>query len=146
MAIVQSPWGALRRQTSVSGEAGAVKTERFTFTVPAGLTLLANDIIELCVLPAYHTVVDAILVIDEAGTATYDVGLMSGTPGDTDQARTAGNELFAGAADASATRMTKSAGFRIAPVQADRSIGVKVLGASVVGAGQVIDLVLSIKQ
>lgn len=146
MAIVQSPWGALRRQAPVSGEAATVKTERFTYTVPVGVTLLANDIIELAVLPAYHTVVDAIVVIDEAGTATYDVGLMSGIPGDTDQARTAGNELFAGAADASTTRMSKTAGFRIVPTQGDRSIGVKVLGASVVGAGQVIDLVLSTKQ
>jgi hypothetical protein len=146
MSIVQSSWGALKRQAPVSGEAGGVVAERYTFTVPVGLTLAANDIIELAILPAYHTVLDATLVIDEAGTATFDAGIMSSIPGDTDQARTCGNELFAGAADAQATRMSKSAGFRIAPIAGDRSIGIKVLGASVVGAGQIFDLILYTKQ
>lgn len=147
MAIVQSPWGALKRQAPVSGEAGTVKAERFTYTVPAGVTLLAGDIIELAVLPAYHTIVDAILVLDEAGTATYDVGLMSSFAGDADPARTSGNQLWAGAADATTSRLTLASGFRIAASQSiDRSIGVKVVGASVVGAGQVFDLVLFTKQ
>lgn len=146
MAIVQSPWGALKRQAPVSEEAGTVKAERYTYTVPAGVNLAANDIIELAILPAYHTVVDATLIIDEAGTATYDVGIMSSIPGDTDQARTCGNELFAGAVDAQSSRMSKVAGFRIASIAGDRSIGVKVLGASVVGAGQIIDLILYTKQ
>jgi hypothetical protein len=147
MAIVQSAWGALKRQAPVSHEAGTVKAERFTYTVPTGLTLAAGDIIELAVLPAFHTVVDATLIVDEAGTATYDVGLMSSIPGDTTQSRTCGAELFSGAADASTSRMSLPGGFRIAPnVANDRSIGVKVVGASVVGAGQVIDLILYTKQ
>lgn len=146
MAIVQSPWGALRKQAPVSSESGTVKCERYTYTVPAGVTLAAGDIIELAVLPAYHTVVDATLVADETGTATFDVGIMSGILGNPDQARTCGNELFAGAADATANRMTKIGGFRIAPIEGDRAIGVKVVGASIVGAGQVIDLLLYTKQ
>jgi hypothetical protein len=146
MAIVQSSWGALKRQAPVSSEAGTVKVERYTYTVPAGLTLNVNDIIELAILPAYHTVVDATLVVDEAGTATYDVGIMSSIPGDTDQARTCGNELFAAAVDAQSTRMSKIAGFRIVPIAGDRSIGVKVLTASITGAAQVIDLLLYTKQ
>lgn len=147
MSIVQSAWGALRKQAPVSCEAGTVKVERFTYTVPAGLTLAAGDIIELAILPAFHTVVDATLIVDEAGTATYDVGLMSSIPGDTTQSRTCGAELFSGAADATTSRMSLAGGFRIAPNLAnDRSIGVKVVGASVVGAGQVIDLILYTKQ
>lgn len=144
MAIVQSPWGALRKQAPVSREAGGVVAEKYKFVVSAGLA--ANDIIELGVLPAYHTIVDAILVTDETGTATFDVGVMSGTLGDPDQARTCGNELFAGAADASVVRMTKPAGFRIAPIEGDRAIGLKVLGAGIAQAGQVIELILFTKQ
>lgn len=147
MAIVQSAWGALKRQAPVSAEAGTVKAERFTYTVPVGVTLAAGDIIELAILPTYHTVLDATLIIDEAGTATYDVGLMSSIPGDTDQARTCGAQFFSGAADASTTRMSLAGAFRVAASTSnDRSIGVKVVGASVVGAGQVIDLILYTKQ
>lgn len=144
MAIVQSPWGALRKQAPVSCEAGGVVAEKYKFVITGDLA--ANDIIELAVLPAYHTIVDAILIVDEAGTATYDVGIMSGVLGSPDQARTCGNELFAGAADASVTRMTKPSGFRITPIEGDRAIGVKVLGAGIAQASQVIELVLFTKQ
>lgn len=144
MPIVQSPWGALRKQAPVSAEAGGVVAEKYKFVVTADLA--ANDIIELAVLPAYHTIVDAILVTDETGTATFDVGIMSGILGSPDQARTCGNELFAGAADASVVRMTKAAGFRIVPIEGDRAIGLKVLGAGITQAGQVIELVLFTKQ
>jgi hypothetical protein len=146
MSIYQSRWGSLNRQAPVSEEAGTVKCERYTYTIPAGLTLNVNDIIELAILPAYHTVVDATLVSDDIGTATFDVGIMSSIPGDTDQARTCGNELFAGAADGVSVRMSKIAGFRIVPIAGDRSIGVKVLTASITGAAQVIDLLLYTKQ
>lgn len=146
MAIIQSDWGAGRKIASVAAEAGVTISERFTYTVPAGTTIADGDIIELAILPAYHTVTDAILVLDEAGTATYDVGIMSGTPGDPSASRTSGNEYFAGAADAAVTRMTKAAGFRVAPIAGDRSIGLKVTGAAITGAGQVLDLVLFYKQ
>jgi hypothetical protein len=146
MAIVQSSWGALKRQAPVSEESGTVKCERYTYTVPAGVTLVVGDIIELAILPAYHTVLDATLVTDDVGTATLDVGIMSSIPGDTDQARTCGNELFAGAADGVSVRMSKVAGFRIAQIAGDRSIGLKVQTASIVGAAQVIDLLLYTKQ
>lgn len=146
MAIIQSDWGAGRKIAPVSAEAGVVLSERYTYTVPAGTTIADGDIIELGILPAFHTVVDAILVLDEAGTATYDVGIMSGVPGDPSASRTSGNEYFAGAADAQVTRMTKAAGFRVAAIAGDRSVGLKVTGAAITGAGQVLDLVLFFKQ
>lgn len=146
MAIVQSRWGSLNRQAPVSEEAGTVKCERYTYTVPAGVSLAVNDIIELAILPANHTVVDATLVTDSLTTSTFDVGIMSSIPGDTDQARTSGNELFAGAANGASVRMSKIAGFRIVPIAGDRSIGLKVLVAGVTGAGQIIDLLLYTKQ
>lgn len=146
MSLFQSDWGAGRKMAPVSREAGTVKCERYTYTIPTGTNLADGDIIELGVLPAYHTVVEAILVADEIGTATIDVGIMSGKVGDPSASRTSGNEFFAGAADAAVTRMTKAAGFRVAPVEADRSVGLKVVGAGVTGAGQVVDLVLFFKQ
>lgn len=144
MALVQSAWALGQKQAPVSREAGGVVCERYTFTVTSNLA--AGDIIELGILPAYHTVVDAVLVVDEAGTATYDVGIMSGVVGDPSSSRTCGNEFFAGAADATTTRITKAAGLRLASSDSDRSVGVKVVGAGITAANQVIDLILFTKQ
>lgn len=144
MALFQSPWATGQKQAPTSREAGGVVCERYSFTVSANVA--ENDIIELGILPALHTVVDAVLIVDEAGTATYDVGIMSGVVGDPSASRTCGNELFASAADAAAVRMSKLAGFRIAPTTSDRSIGVKVLGAGITAASQKIDLLLFTKQ
>lgn len=144
MALVQSAWALGQKQAPVSREAGGVVCERYTFTVTSNLS--AGDIIELGILPAYHTVVDAVLVVDEAGTATYDVGIMSGVVGDPSSSRTCGNEFFAGAADATTTRITKAAGLRLASSDSDRSVGVKVVGAGITAANQVIDLILITKQ
>lgn len=144
MAIVQSAWAEGRKVAPISREAGGVVAEKYSFTITKDMA--AGDIIELGILPAYHTVVDAVLITDEIGIATIDVGIMSSTVGDPAQNRTSGNELFAGAADAGAVRMSKVAGFRIAPVEADRSIGLKLVGAGVTASGQVVELLLFTKQ
>lgn len=144
MALVQSAWALGQKQAPVSREAGGVVCERYTFTVTSNLA--AGDIIELGILPAYHTVVDAVLVVDEAGLATYDVGIMSGVVGDPSSSRTCGKEFFAAAADATTTRITNAAGLRLAPSGSDRSVGVKVVGAGITAANQVIDLILFTKQ
>lgn len=104
--------------------------------------LVLNDVIDIGVLPAGHTVSDAILLsddLDSNGTPliALDVGIMTGTPGDTVSARTTGNELFA--ADVAArtgvsSRMSKVAGFNILPVDYDRSIGVKFQAAPATAA------------
>lgn len=74
--------------------AGDVVSEKYVFTITANLS--TSDIIELGCLPAGHTIVDAIFHVDEAGTATFDVGVMSGAFGDKSQARTVGAELWSG--------------------------------------------------
>lgn len=142
MSILQSDWGKLRKQAPVADCAGDVVAERFDFTVTAAIG--TGDIVELGVLPAGHTVVDAVLITDDIGTATVDVGLMSGDVGSLDAARTCGNELFAAAADASVVRMSAAGGFRIAPADVHRSIGLKV-SAAVVAASQKISLVVQYK-
>jgi hypothetical protein len=144
MAIVQSDWAIGRKQAPVSEEAGGVVAEKYTFKVLHDLA--ANDIIELAILPAYHTIVDAILIVDEVGAATFNVGIMSGTLGSTDPARTSGTELFIAATDNAVARTVNPAAFRVLPIAADRGIGVKVLGSPIVQTGQVIELILFTKQ
>lgn len=145
MPIVQSDWAKGLKQAPEAGTAGAVVCERYKFTVSANLAV--GDIIELACLPAYHEVVDAILIADECGVGTtFDVGLMSGAFGVVDPARTSGAELFSAAADAATTRMSLATGFRIGQVGSHRSIGVKVGATAIVAAGQVIELLLFTKQ
>lgn len=103
-----------------------------------GVTLALNDIIDIGILPANHTISDVIIDTDDLDTngtplMSVDVGILSGTPGDTVSVRTMSNEFFA--ADTTVrtggvARMTKSAGFRITPTGSDRSIGVKITAAA----------------
>jgi hypothetical protein len=139
-AFLQSRTAVGARQVVSPDSAGDVVFQRFYVDIAAALAL--NDIIEIGILPAETTIVDAYLDTDDLdtnGTPTIklDVGLMSGTPGVVDGARTVGNELFAADTTAQAggvTRMSKQAGFRIATTAADRSIGVKVNTAPATGA------------
>lgn len=128
--VIQSDWALGRKQAPTSREAGGVVAQRFEATIDADLDV--GDIVELAVLPAYHTVVDAILDTEALGTSvSVDVGIMSGAVGDPDGTRTCGDELFS-AEDASAAavvRASASSAFTIAPAGADRSIGVKVSAA-----------------
>lgn len=146
MAIaIQSDWALGRKQAPTSREGGGVVAQRFEATIDADLDV--GDIVELAVLPAYHTVVDAILDTEALGTGvSVDVGVMSGSVGDPDGTRTCGDELFS-AEDASAAavvRASESSAFTIAPVGADRSIGVKVSAA--VTAGKKIALTMLMVQ
>lgn len=141
--IVQSAWGAGKRQAPVSAEAGNVVCETYEFYVNANIA--AGDIVEIAVLPSYHTVVDAVLVAEDFTGGTANVGLMSGAVSSTDESRTVGNELFEGAALGDPIRMTKADGFLIKPVEGDRSIGITFPGG-VTAAGQRVVLILSAKQ
>lgn len=143
MTIKQSNWTKGINVTATSDCSGEVVCERFTFTITENLT--TSDIIELGVLPAFATVVDAILDTDECGTCTIAVGVMSGSVGSTDGARTSGTELFAAAADASVVRPSTRSAFTIAPTDKDRSIGLK-FSAAVTAANQVVALTLFYKQ
>ena len=72
--------------------------------------------------------------LDSNGSPTlaYDVGVLTGTPGDTTR-RTCGTEFFAATTASQAagvTRLAKGTGFRIAPVGYDRSIGIKITTAA----------------
>ena len=128
--------------STVNGDcAGDTISSDYFYDIPAA-QLIAGDIIDLGVLPANHTIGDAILICDDIDTngtplVSLDVGIMSGVPGDITSARTCGAELFSAdtsARTAAISRMTLPTGFKIAPVQYDRSIGVKIVAAPATAA------------
>jgi hypothetical protein len=97
--------------------------------------LAANDVIEMCILPAGYVPIDAILVTDD-----LDSGVLSGTGGVADDARTCGNEAFAASTVGQAgglARPTKADFGQIAPATGNRGIGLKLAAGAatlVVGA------------
>ena len=144
MTIKQSNWAKGIEVTATSDCSSEVVCERFTFTVTGNLT--SADIIELGVLPAGSTVVDAILHTGNLGAGvTVTSGIMSGMVGDKDAGRTCGAELFSAVANNAIVRPSTSSAFTIAPVNADRSLGVKVSG-NVTAANQVVALSVFYKQ
>lgn len=141
MTIRASQFATNQLPTITADCAGDTIVNDYFYDIPAAQVVL-NDIVDLGILPAYHTVSDAILVTDDidtngAPTIALDVGLMSGTPGDTVSARTCGNELFAAdttARTGGATRMSAKTGFLVLATETDRSIGVKIQAAAATAA------------
>lgn len=134
MAILASKFVTGVLPTTTADSANDVVTNDYFFDITAA-QLVLNNIIDIGILPAYHTVVDAILIpddIDSASSAALDVGIMSGTPGDTVTARTCGSEIFAaetGCRTGAIARASQKSAFIILPTDADRSIGVKIQAA-----------------
>lgn len=134
MAIKASPFVKWATTAATAACHGDVIANDYFVDLATG-DMVLNDIIDMGILPANHTVVDMILIPDDldSGTAVaLDVGIMSGVPGDTVSVRTSGNEFFA--ADTAArtgaiSRMTKPAGFLVKPSDKDRSIGLKIQAA-----------------
>lgn len=137
MALIQSDWATRTRNTATAGCAGVEVAQMFEVKLPAA-ALVANDIIELGILPAYNTITDAILVCDDLDTGgsaalAFDVGIMSGEVGDKDSVRTCGAEVFAASNVGQAggvARATLASAFTIATADKDRSVGVKITTAA----------------
>lgn len=137
MALIQSGWATRQRNTVTADCAGEEVAQLFEIALPAA-ALVANDIIELGVLPAYNSISDAILVCDDLDTGgtpalAFDVGIMSGEVGDKDSVRTCGAEIFAASNVGQAggvARTTLASAFTIAATDKDRSIGVKITTAA----------------
>jgi hypothetical protein len=145
MATILSKFAKNQLATIVADGAGDIAVNDFYMDLTAA-QINAGDVIDIGVLPAYHTVSDAILIADDLdsnGTPTIalDVGIMSGTPGDAVSVRTCGAEIFAAANTAQAggiARPTLASAFKILSTQADRSIGVKfATGSATAAAGRI---------
>lgn len=141
MAIRASKFAQGVLTTVTADCAGDVVVNDYFYDLPAAQNV-TGDIIDIGVLPAYHTVSDVVLVVDDLDTGgspavVLDVGIMSGTPGDTATARTCGAEIFSGATTGQAggvARPTLASAFKILATDADRSIGVKVATQSATAA------------
>lgn len=136
--------------TANSACAGDVVNNDFYIDVTAA-QLVAGNIFDIGILPAGHTVVDAILMptdLDTNGTptVTLDVGIMSGFIGDVTSVRTSGAEIFAASTAAqtgAVTRATLRTAFTIPAAGTNRSIGVKVVTApATAAAGRIVLKVL----
>lgn len=136
MAIHQSGWATRQRNTAVAANAGVEIAQMFEFTLPGTAALLLGDIIELGVLPAHNEISDAVLIADDLDTGTtltLDVGLMSGSVGEDNPARTCGAEIFAASNVGQAggvARTTLATAFTVAAAASDRSVGVKIAAAA----------------
>jgi hypothetical protein len=149
VAIVQSQWGQLRRTANRGYSAGAIVATEFIFDSSVGL--LAANILELGILPANSKIVNALMFTEnDHGALTVNVGIMSGTVGDPDPARTLGNELFAAQALTTAhtaiVSSTKPAMVILAAATSDRSIGLQISGNLAAVAGQKIHLIVNCVQ
>ena len=122
--------------------AGEVIVQHFFIDlVPADF--VAGAVFDVGILPAYHTVVNMVIVSDDLDTnaaplLTFDVGLLDGVPGDDVNVRNIGAEFFSNdsAAQSGATgdHLGETTGFTIKPTDKDRSIGVKIEAAAATAA------------
>jgi hypothetical protein len=144
MATILSDF-AKRVRNTINGDChGDVVVNRF-FVDLLVADLVANNVIDLGILPAGHTITDAVLLPDDLDTngtptITLDVGIMSGTPGDGVSARTVGAEMFSASTAAqtgAVAAMTLKTGFTLTASAADRSIGAKIVtGPATAAAGR----------
>lgn len=142
MAIVKSRWAKGTRQTARPQTAANTHVQHFIYDVGAEGALAVGDILELGILPPYCRVTNAVIATEGVFTGlTADVGLMTGEVGadlnPDGTARTSGNEFFA-ATDLTLelASLAKKAPLLLAPVDYERSIGVKVSAAVPLAAGK----------
>ena len=146
MALVQSNIALGVVTVPQAFTSGAVVGYRASFTIPAGLTVADDDVLELAILPADHVILDATLIAEgNFDGATADIGIMTGEVGEEDDTRTSDDSIFDGAALTGFVRVTANEGLLIDPAETDRSIGV-TFSDDVVGAGQVITLQILMTQ
>lgn len=131
--------------TNTSGCAGDVIVQQYWIDVTAA-QIEAGAMFDVGPLPAYHTVVDMVLIPDDLDTngtpaLTLDVGLLSGTVGDATSDRTIGAEFFSDSTagqGGTPTRMSLATGWKVLATETDRSIGVKVeTDAATAAAGRI---------
>lgn len=140
MTIFQSAVGTRRQPVTAPECAGEVNTARFTYIFATNF-VAASDKLELGALPARARIVDATVIGVGIVTVTAKVGMMSGTLGDKNDARTVGAELFTAAAlNGNVTRLTTVANFTNPAAETNRAIGVQLSSDVAGSAGKSITL------
>ncbi len=147
MAIKKSRWAKGERTWVRPQTAGNTHVTHFIYDVGAEGALAAGDILDFGIIPPYARITHATLTTEGTFTGlTADVGVMTGEVGadfmpDGTTARTSGNEFYA-AVDLTAalSSLSKKEPLLLAPVEYERSIGVKVSAAVPAAAGKRIHL------
>lgn len=122
MTIFQSEHGKGRRIAPTPEQSGQVTCAIFEYSFATAFAF-ATDKVELGVLPAEARIIDAVAV-PSGLNGNITIGIMSGTPGSTDDARTSGAELFSAQAMVSTPiRASALTAFNVAEAVIDRSIG-----------------------
>ena len=118
----QQNWPALN-----ADEAGDVIAVRGAYSLTAALVI--NDVIEMCKIPAQHTVVDVILDCDDLDTGTPAIVLSVGYAGSGNSAK-----FIAASTAAQAGGIARmDVATRFAPVNTDTKVVVKVTTAPATG-------------
>ena len=136
MAIFQSSTAKGQAATPSAYQAGIVTTAIFEYTFTADYAT-ATDVIELGLLPADTQIVGATVIAAGLGATTADIGIMTGTPGDTVAERTVGAELFNDTSVNNASADATLAGcLAVARSNAHRAIGAKIAANVAAGAAK----------
>ena len=146
-ALIQTDWAIGKLAMPQANDASLVGVRLVkSLSVAENVT---GNIIEMGILPAYTQILDAMLDADSlaASAMTMDVGIMSGTAGDTDAGgvRTMDAVIFSASTIGVAggiARATLKTMCRIVPTAADRGIGLKILLQGATPAAGLIGLTL----
>lgn len=135
MAVFDSKMCDIHAPVPSSSEAGELYASYGEYLIPA---LAANaGVYNLCVLPAEHVPVDAIVGWAALGTgAKGSIGLTEDTGGTTEDPDAVAADTVGVLAAAGMTRVVNPDFFKIAPVARSRKFGV-TLTAATVDAGKV---------
>lgn len=143
MALFQSNAAAGRETAPGVFQAGIPAKAIFSYTFSAAYTA-ASDKIEIGMLPANVQPLSVQVFGDNLGAVTADVGIMSGTPGAVDNARTVGTEFFNDQSVADGTIGAASIETCLAVARSNnhRGIGVTISGNITAAANKRVVVVL----
>lgn len=114
--------GNARKPVPSGFHAGATATVTHSHAFSEALT--TSDVLELLLLPAGARIASFSFALEGVTGSNSDIGLMSGTPGDPNGARTVGDELADGVTQAATDAHTSLVDLAAIPVSdVDRSIG-----------------------
>lgn len=145
MAIKQTPHALGVQQVAQPCYANELNTARFVLDLTTvGLAVAATDVAEMGILPMHCRIRSYTLIPEGIGAGvTCNVGIMTGTPSDTDPTRTTGAQLFsAQAINNTPVQGAAVTAYNLEPTAADRSIGLTVDVAIAAGAGKRITLLV----
>jgi hypothetical protein len=128
MALNRTKAVRFNRPVPTASEAGCVTVADFTADFSAGVdgAAASANILEIGMLPAHCTIVDAQLIASGTfGSETVKVGLISGEYGAPDNARTLGDELFATGAVTGFARLDTAKHATVKAAAVDRGIGIQ---------------------